>query len=59
MSPDYDKMVREFLTPTVALFMFIFFIWAIAIGYQIWKDLMKVRNKLGEKPFNWILEDED
>jgi hypothetical protein len=45
MNPDYDKMVREFLTPTVALFLFIFFIGAVAIGLQIWEDLMDAKEE--------------
>lgn len=57
MNPDYDKMVREFLTPTVALFLFIFFLGALAIGYQIWKDLMKVRRKF-PTAFSWMIGEE-
>lgn len=54
MNPDYDKMVREFLTPTVALFLFIFLLLVLAVGNQILKKLNLLERVFGHKTIEWI-----
>lgn len=47
MYPDYPKFVNEFCKPFVMLTMFLIVCLVVSIGWQIWKENIDYRRRLG------------
>ena len=58
MNPDWPKFVEEFCKPVSMLYIIIIAMLFISIGYQFWRDRVKIEKKLGTKVVKWILEEE-
>lgn len=48
MNPDWNKFVREFCQPVTILMMFMVMCLVITIGWQIFKENLIYRKKLGK-----------
>lgn len=47
MTPDYVKFVNDFCKPVVMLSMFMIMCFVVAVGWQIWKENLDYRRRLG------------
>ena len=58
MEPDWPKFVEEFCKPVSMLYISIITMLFISIGYQFWRDRVKIEKKLGRKTVEWLLKEE-
>lgn len=58
MYVDWGKVVDEFVKPVAMLYIIIIAMLVIAIGFQFYRDRVKIEKKLGTKTTKWLLEEE-
>jgi len=57
MNPDFNKMVNEMVKPMVLLSAVIITGFAIAISFQLLKDINKIYRRLGKETADWLLKE--